>query len=84
MAHKTQAAFVRSVSRLPEASFDKTVSFECFELNPYWREPLAHMFRLTRPSGLILLTHTTTGQLEHSTTSSSTDLRLTPLNALKV
>jgi SAM-dependent methyltransferase len=54
--------------KAPEASFDVTVSCECFEHNPYWRETLANMIRLTRPGGLILLTCATTGRLEHGTT----------------
>jgi SAM-dependent methyltransferase len=52
----------------PDGSFDVTVSCECFEHNPHWRETLANMIRLTRPGGLLILTCASTGRIEHGTT----------------
>lgn len=57
----------------PSGSFDVTLSAECLEHNPYWRETLANMFRMTRPDGLVLMTCATTGRKEHGTTRTNPD-----------
>lgn len=51
----------------PSGEFDVTISAECMEHNPYWRETLANMFRMTRPDGLVLVSCATTGRKEHGT-----------------
>ncbi len=33
----------------PSGHFDTTISAECLEHNPYWRETVANMLRMTRP-----------------------------------
>ena len=51
----------------PSGHFDTTISAECFEHNPFWRETLANMLRMTRPGGLVLVSCATTGRKEHGT-----------------
>jgi hypothetical protein len=51
-------------------SFDTTVSCECFEHNPYWRETFENMIRMTKSSGLVIMTCATTGRMEHGTSNS--------------
>jgi SAM-dependent methyltransferase len=48
-------------------SFDTTISAECLEHNPYWRETLVNMLRMTRADGMVLMTCATTGRKEHGT-----------------
>ena len=52
----------------PTGHFDTTISAECLEHNPFWRETVANMLRMTRPGGLVLISCATTGRLEHGTT----------------
>lgn len=52
---------------LASARFDTVISAECFEHNPFWRETLANMLRMTRPGGLVLVSCATTGRKEHGT-----------------
>ncbi len=52
----------------PTGAFDVTISCECFEHNPWWRETLANMLRMTRPGGLVLMTCAGPGRPEHGTT----------------
>lgn len=52
----------------PDETYDLTVSCECFEHNPQWRETLLNMYRMTKPGGVVLFTCATTGRLEHGTT----------------
>jgi len=47
--------------------FDCAISCECFEHNPYWRETLENMVRLTKTGGLVVFTCATTGRPEHGT-----------------
>lgn len=61
---------------LPTGAFDTVISAECFEHNPFWRETLANMLRMTRPGGLVLLSCATTGRKEHGT--SRTDAEASP------
>ena len=53
--------------------FDTVISAECLEHNPYWRETLANMLRMTRPGGLLLMSCATTGRYEHGTTRTNAD-----------
>jgi SAM-dependent methyltransferase len=55
---------------LPSDSFDVTVSAECFEHNPLWRETFANMCRMTKPGGVLIITCATTGRVEHGTSRS--------------
>lgn len=52
----------------PDASFDVTISCECFEHNPEWIATFKNMIRLTRSRGLVIMTCATTGRPEHGTT----------------
>lgn len=52
----------------PDNSYDITLSGECFEHNPYWRETLSNMVRMTRPGGLVAFTCASRCRLEHGTT----------------
>jgi SAM-dependent methyltransferase len=57
----------------PDETFDMTVSCECFEHNPQWRETFLNMYRMTKPGGVIIFTCATTGRLEHGTTRTLPD-----------
>ena len=57
----------------PTGRFDTVCSAECFEHNPFWRETLANMLRMTRPGGLLLISCATTGRKEHGTTRTNPD-----------
>lgn len=57
----------------PTGHFDTTISAECLEHNPFWRETVANMLRMTRPGGLVLISCATTGRLEHGTTRTNPD-----------
>jgi SAM-dependent methyltransferase len=48
-------------------SYDLTVSCECFEHNPRWRETFLNMLRMTRPGGIVMFTCATRGRTEHGT-----------------
>lgn len=50
-----------------ERNFDCTISCECFEHNPFWKETFLNMVRLTRTNGLVIFTCATTGRPEHGT-----------------
>jgi SAM-dependent methyltransferase len=50
-----------------DASFDLTISCECFEHNPYWVETFLNMHRMTKPGGLVVITCASRGRLEHGT-----------------
>jgi SAM-dependent methyltransferase len=52
----------------PDGSFDVTLSGECFEHDPHWRDTFENMVRLTRPGGLVTFTCASTGRPEHGTT----------------
>jgi SAM-dependent methyltransferase len=53
--------------------FETVISAECLEHNPYWRETLANMMRMTREGGTVLMSCATTGRLEHGTTRTNPD-----------
>jgi len=52
----------------PVESFDITISLECLEHNPYWKETLDNMRRLTKSNGYVIISCATLGRLEHGTT----------------
>lgn len=51
----------------PDGYFDVTVSAECFEHNPFWKETFLNMYRMTRDGGLLTFTCASTGREEHGT-----------------
>lgn len=65
----------------PDASFDVTVSAECFEHNPQWKATFANMARMLRPNGLCLVTCATIGRSEHGTSRKNRDASLTALES---
>jgi SAM-dependent methyltransferase len=52
----------------PDGSYDVTLSSECFEHDPRWRETFANMVRMTRPGGLVAFSCASVGRPEHGTT----------------
>lgn len=52
---------------LKSESFDITISCECFEHNPYWKETLLNMIRMTKKGGFVIFTCATSGRIEHGT-----------------
>lgn len=56
--------------RFPDESFDVTISAECFEHNPYWRETFLNMKRMTKVGGLITFTCAGKDRPEHGTARS--------------
>jgi SAM-dependent methyltransferase len=54
----------------PDASFDVVISCEVMEHNPYWKETMDNMIRLTRPGGLVIMSCATLGRREHGTARS--------------
>jgi SAM-dependent methyltransferase len=58
---------------LPTASADISISAECMEHNPYWRESLATMFRITKPGGVVGFSCALAGRPEHGTPRSRAD-----------
>ncbi|MGB8338544.1 MAG: methyltransferase domain-containing protein [Burkholderiales bacterium] len=61
------------VLEFPSSTFDTTISAECMEHNPYWRETLGNMLRMTKPDGMVLITCATRGRLEHGTSRTNPD-----------
>lgn len=55
----------------PDQTYDTTISCECFEHNPYWKETFENMHRMTKTGGLVIFSCATTGRAEHGTTRSS-------------
>jgi len=51
----------------PDGSYDLTLSGECFEHDPHWRDTFTNMVRLTRPGGLVAFTCASHGRPEHGT-----------------
>lgn len=58
---------------LPEKSFDGSISCECFEHNPEWRETFQNMHRMTKDGGVVLVTCASHGRMEHGTSRSFPD-----------
>jgi SAM-dependent methyltransferase len=54
-----------------DATYDLTLSCECFEHNPYWLETFLNMYRMTRPGGIVAFSCATRGRLEHGTRRTS-------------
>jgi SAM-dependent methyltransferase len=59
-----------------DGSFDVTLSGECFEHDPHWRQTFTNMVRLTRPAGLVTFTCASMGRPEHGT--ARTDPAMSP------
>lgn len=55
----------------PSASFDVTISCECFEHNPFWLETFINMLRMTKPEGLVIMTCACYGRPEHGTVTAT-------------
>jgi hypothetical protein len=53
-----------------------SLSGECFEHDPHWRETFLNMVRMTRPEGLVVFTCASGGRPEHGT--SRTNQMLSP------
>jgi len=51
-------------------TFDSAISSECFEHNPFWRESLGQMARLTRPGGVVIWSAAGIGRAIHGTSTS--------------
>jgi SAM-dependent methyltransferase len=49
----------------PSSSFDATISSECLEHNPFWRETLFQMARLTKSGGLVVWSCAGIGRAVH-------------------
>lgn len=58
---------------LPDATFDITISCECFEHDPNWIATMNNMYRMTKPGGLLVVTCATPGRLEHGTRRTASD-----------
>jgi len=54
----------------PSGQFDVCISVECFEHNPFWLETFINMARMTKESGIVIITCATTGRREHGTSRS--------------
>ena len=52
----------------PDASYDVTISGECFEHDPYWSDTFWNMVRMTRAGGLVTFSCASRGRPEHGTT----------------
>jgi len=59
---------------LADGYFDLSISAECFEHDPNWKETFENMVRLTRPGGVVLFTCASSGRPEHGTTRSDPTL----------
>lgn len=55
---------------LPSLSFSMAISSEMLEHNPFWRESLFQLFRLTTQGGIVAWTCAGIGRPEHGTTRS--------------
>ena len=51
----------------PDGFFDITLSGECFEHDPHWRDTFINMARMTKPGGLVVFSCASHGRLEHGT-----------------
>lgn len=60
----------------PDGSYDITLSGECFEHDPHWRETFLNMVRMTRPGGLVAFSCASRGRAEHGTMRS--DRKVSP------
>lgn len=58
---------------LPDATFDISISCECFEHDPNWIATMNNMYRMTKPGGLVVVTCATFGRLEHGTRRTASD-----------
>jgi len=51
----------------PDNYFDFSISSECFEHNPYWKETFLNMCRMTKSEGLVSFSCAGLGRAEHGT-----------------
>jgi SAM-dependent methyltransferase len=51
-------------------SYDVTISCECLEHNPHWRDSVRNMVRMLRPGGIFILSVAGKGRKEHGTARS--------------
>lgn len=58
----------QNLTFLESNSIDVAISCECFEHNPFWRENLNDMVRITQQGGIIIVTCASRGRFEHGTT----------------
>ena len=56
-----------------DATFDATISGECFEHDPHWPDTFTNMTRMTRPGGLVAFTCASRGRPEHGTRRTRAD-----------
>ena len=56
---------------LPDASFDISISCECFEHNPEWVGTFSNMHRMTQQGGVVIISCASKGRPEHGTTRTS-------------
>lgn len=56
---------------LESKSFDAAISSECLEHNPFWKETLFQMARLTREGGLVVWTCAGIGRAIHGTSNAA-------------
>lgn len=52
---------------MPDNSFDLTISCECFEHNPFWKETFLNMVRMCKKQGVVVFSCATTGRTPHGT-----------------
>jgi SAM-dependent methyltransferase len=50
--------------------FDATISSECWEHNPFWRESIGQMCRMTKPGGVVIWSSAGIGRAVHGTSTS--------------
>ena len=61
---------------LESDSIDVAISCECFEHNPFWRENLNDMVRITKPGGIIVVTCASRGRFVHGTVRRKEEITL--------
>jgi len=48
-------------------TYDVSIACEVLEHNPFWKETVDNMVRITKPGGLVIITCASRGRLEHGT-----------------
>ncbi len=64
---------------MPDSTFDVTISCECFEHNPAWKETFVNMVRMLKPNGLCVISCATLGRREHGTSRTNPDASLSTM-----
>ena len=52
------------------SQFDAAISSECWEHNPFWKESLGQMCRITKPGGIVIWSAAGMGRAVHGTSTS--------------